>query len=66
MTPQQPFVPDMKIKPEVKAFFDKETETFSYVVKDPDSSSCAVVDSVTNLEYASGTISYEGADEIIA
>lgn len=47
MTPQQPFVPDMKIKPEVKAFFDKETETFSYVVKDPDTSSCAVVDSVT-------------------
>ncbi len=66
MSNSQPFVADMNIRPEVKAFFDKETETFSYVVKDPDSLSCAIVDCVTNLEYASGTITYEGADEIIA
>jgi len=66
MNSPQPPVQDMSIKPEVKAFFDKETETFSYVVRDPESRSCAIVDSVTNLEYASGTISYEGADEIIA
>lgn len=66
MSNSQPLITDMNIRPDVKAFFDRETETFSYVVKDPDSPSCAIVDSVTNLEYASGTITHEGADEIIA
>ena len=47
-------------------FFDKDTATFSYVVKDPTSSACAVVDSVANIDYPSGTLSYEGADRIIA
>jgi glyoxylase-like metal-dependent hydrolase (beta-lactamase superfamily II) len=53
-------------RPDVKAFFDQDTETFSYVVRDPSSSACAVVDSVLNIDYASGTISHEGADAIIA
>ncbi len=57
---------DMSVSPEVKAFFDKPTNTISYVVKDPDSASCAVIDSVMDIEYAAGRISYEGADEIIA
>lgn len=61
-----PFNPNTSVKPEVKAFFDQDTETFSYVVKDPASQACAVVDSVLNIDYASGTISHEGADEIIA
>lgn len=52
-------------KPEVFAFFDKDTATFSYVVKDPDSAACAVVDSVMDLHYPSGTISFKGADAII-
>ncbi|MGQ9424432.1 MBL fold metallo-hydrolase [Gilvimarinus sp. F26214L] len=52
-------------KPDVVPFFDEDTNTFSYVVKDPASSSCAVVDSVLNLDYPSGTISYTGADAII-
>lgn len=66
MTTVLPFEPDMNTHPEVTAFFDKDTETFSYVVKDPASSACAVVDSVLNIDYASGTISNEGADAIIA
>ncbi|HBN14237.1 MAG TPA: MBL fold metallo-hydrolase [Pseudohongiella sp.] len=53
------------VKPQVSAFFDKQTSTFSYVVKDPSSSACAVVDSVLNLNYHSGRISHESADEII-
>lgn len=52
-------------KPEVFAFFDKDTATFSYVVKDPDSTACAVIDSVMDLDYPSGTISFQGADAII-
>lgn len=53
------------LNPKVFMFFDKDTSTFSYVVKDPASSACAVIDSVMNIDYPSGTISYEGADTII-
>ncbi len=56
---------DMRIKPEVKAFFDPGTNTISYVVKDPASASCAVIDSVMDLDYAAGRITYDNADEII-
>ena len=57
--------PDMSIKPEVLAFFDEPTNTFSYVVKDPASSACAVVDSVMEIDYAAGRLSLNGADKII-
>lgn len=53
------------LKPEVTAFFDKDTATFSYVVRDPSSSACAVVDSVMDINYPSCTLSYKGADVII-
>ena len=52
-------------KPDVYAFFDKDTATFSYVVKDPGSASCAIVDSVMDLHYPSGTISFKSADAIV-
>jgi glyoxylase-like metal-dependent hydrolase (beta-lactamase superfamily II) len=51
--------------PKVTPFFDQESNTFSYVVKDPDSGSCAIMDSVLDIEYASGGISYESADAIV-
>ncbi len=57
---------DMSVKPEVEAFFDPATNTISYVVKDPSSNSCAVVDSVMDIDYAAGRITYDHADEIIA
>ena len=50
---------------QVAKFFEKDSNTFSYVVKDPSSSACAIVDSALNFDYASGSISYECADEII-
>lgn len=53
-------------RPDVAAFFDAPTNTISYVVKDPGSSACAVIDSVMDLDYAAGRISYAGADAIIA
>lgn len=56
---------DMSVKPDVKAFFDPATWTISYVVKDPDSKACAVVDSVMDIDYAAGRITYESADAII-
>ena len=56
---------DMTVTPDVTAFFDPATNTISYVVKDPDSNSCAIVDSVMDIDYAAGRITYESADEII-
>src|SRR5690606_32976722 len=61
-----PFAPDMALRPEVTAFFDAPTNTISYVVKDPASQSCAVIDSVMDIDYAAGRITYDGADKIIA
>jgi glyoxylase-like metal-dependent hydrolase (beta-lactamase superfamily II) len=53
-------------KPDVKAFFETTTNTVSYVVKDPGSNTCAVIDSVMDLDYAAGRITYASADAIIA
>lgn len=60
------FTPNPSLKPEVAMFFDDDSNTFSYVVKDPSSNHCAVYDSVMDFDYASGTTSFEGADKIIA
>lgn len=56
----------MNIKPQVTGFFDETTNTISYVVKDPDSMSCAVIDSVMDIDYAAGQITYQHADSMIA
>jgi glyoxylase-like metal-dependent hydrolase (beta-lactamase superfamily II) len=56
---------DMSTKPQVEAFFDPATNTISYVVKDPSSNACAVIDSVMDIDYAAGRITYEHADAII-
>ncbi|MEM7360388.1 MAG: MBL fold metallo-hydrolase [Pseudomonadota bacterium] len=51
--------------PEVKAFFDHDSNTYSYVVKDPSSKACAVIDSVLDFDYAAGGVHYQSADTII-
>jgi glyoxylase-like metal-dependent hydrolase (beta-lactamase superfamily II) len=56
---------DLSVKPEVTAFFDPATNTISYIVKDPSSDACAVIDSVMDIDYAAGRITFEHADEII-
>ncbi|MEP9373818.1 MBL fold metallo-hydrolase [Mesorhizobium sp. KR1-2] len=61
-----PFMPDLTVKPEVVPFFDEPTNTISYIVKDPASNACAVIDSVMDIDYAAGRITYDGADKIIA
>ena len=52
--------------PIVRAFFDAASNTISYVVRDPDSSACAVIDSVMDLDYAAGRLSHESADAMVA
>jgi glyoxylase-like metal-dependent hydrolase (beta-lactamase superfamily II) len=60
-----PFDVDLAVKPDVTAFFDEPTNTISYVVKDPGSLGCAVIDSVMDIDYAAGRISHRSADAII-
>lgn len=57
---------NMQLAPQVTPFFDPATNTISYVVKDPNSTACAVIDSVMDIDYAAGRITYDNADEIIA
>ena len=56
---------DGSMKPEVTGFFEPETNTISYVVQDPNSKSCAIIDSVMDIDYAAGRISYQSADLIV-
>ena len=53
------------MSPDVKAFFDEATNTISYVVRDPQGSACAVIDSVLDFDYASGRTDTHSADQII-
>ncbi len=51
---------------DVKGFFDAQTHTISYVVSDPASKACAVVDSLLDYDAASGRTSTDSADALIA
>ncbi len=53
-------------KPEVAAFVDRDTNTISYVVKDPGSDACAIIDSVLDLDWAAARTATVSADAIIA
>ena len=52
--------------PKVKAFFDPQTNTISYVVRDPNAHGAAIIDSVLDFDHASGTTQTSSADKIIA
>jgi glyoxylase-like metal-dependent hydrolase (beta-lactamase superfamily II) len=56
----------MSVQPEVTPFFDEVTNTVTYIVKDPESKACAVIDSVMDFDQASGRIGFEQADKAIA
>ncbi|WP_298970960.1 MBL fold metallo-hydrolase [uncultured Roseobacter sp.] len=53
------------MSPDVKAFFDTTTNTVSYVVKDPQGTACAIIDSVLDFDHASGRTDTASADAII-
>ena len=56
----------MSTQPWVHDFFDQNTNTFSYVVTDPDTKQCAIIDSVLDYDAASATTSTQHADLIIS
>jgi len=53
------------MNPDVRGFFDKATYTISYVVSDPATGHCAIVDSVLDFDPKSGRTSTASADELI-
>jgi glyoxylase-like metal-dependent hydrolase (beta-lactamase superfamily II) len=53
------------MQPHVEAFFDPATFTYSYVVSDPSTQRCAIIDSVLDYDPASGRTSYTSADRLI-
>ncbi|MEO6379894.1 MAG: MBL fold metallo-hydrolase [Caulobacteraceae bacterium] len=57
---------DATRRPQVKAFFDEVTFTVTYVVRDPDSAACAIIDSALDYDPASGRTSHGSADAVIA
>ena len=56
---------NLNTKADVNAYFDEATNTISYLVKDPSSNHCAIIDSVMDMDYAAGRITYENADKLI-
>nr|WP_199044869.1 MBL fold metallo-hydrolase [Dyella sp. ASV24] len=52
-------------RPDVKAFFDEATNTFSYVAWDPATSKAAVIDSVLDYDPVSGRTRHHSADALV-
>lgn len=58
--------PQMSQKPEVAAFFDPRTWSLQYVVADPATKICAIVDPVYDFDEKSGQTASRSADAILA
>jgi len=52
--------------PLVKGFFDRRTSSIQYVVTDPATRKCAIVDPVLDFDEKSGATATRSADEILA
>jgi glyoxylase-like metal-dependent hydrolase (beta-lactamase superfamily II) len=61
----QAYPVDITQRPQVQAFFDPSTNTISYVVRDPASKACAVIDAVMDFDYAAGRLGFESANKIV-
>ena len=46
------------MRPDIEVFFHKPTFTFSYVVSDPESSKCAIIDPVLDFDPKPGRTSF--------
>jgi len=53
------------VKPQVHGIFDEATNTVTYVVRDPESRACAIIDSVLDFDYSSGRTDTRSADRVI-
>jgi len=55
---------NLKRNADIKAFFDPETWTFTYVVHAGEGSACVVIDSVLNYDSKSGRTTTKSVDEV--
>lgn len=58
-------IPDSGIDPHVHAFFDRRTSSIQYVVSDPATGECAVIDPVLDYDPKSGSLATWSADELL-
>lgn len=54
------------MQPIIKAFFDRDTSTISYVIYDRDAGHAAIIDPVLDYDPKSGRASTLGADQLLA
>ena len=54
-----------RLQPVVKAFFDTASNTICYVVHDPATLACAIIDSVLDFNTATGKTSTRAAQQLI-
>lgn len=54
------------IKPAVETFYDPRTFSLQYVVSDPATKACAIIDPVLDYDEKSGSIATTNADKILA
>lgn len=52
--------------PHVSAFFDEQTFTVSYLVREPNGQKAVIIDSVLDFDASAGRTSTERADEVLA
>jgi glyoxylase-like metal-dependent hydrolase (beta-lactamase superfamily II) len=52
--------------PNVNAFFDSDSNTVTYVVSDPSTRACAIIDPVLDYDAAAGRTHHESADRVVA
>ena len=53
------------MKPDIKTFFDKDTNAATYVLIDPSGHTCAIIDPILDFDQASGRTSTGSADCVL-
>lgn len=56
---------DLSIVPTVRAFFEPQSNTVSYVVTDPGGTACAIIDAVMEFDQSAGRLTHTSATEIL-
>lgn len=59
-------IPMSEPRPHVQAFYDPRTFSVQYVVSDPATRACAIIDPVLDYDEKSGSVATTHADEILA
>ncbi|MEX0924263.1 MAG: MBL fold metallo-hydrolase [Rhodovibrionaceae bacterium] len=54
------------MKPDIVSFFDEATKSVSYIVADPESKACAVIDVVLDFDAKAARTASDSADAVIA